>query len=469
MPRLTVGESSSSFGSSKSGNIFDGLKPTSGRVPPQNLEAEQSLLGALLLDRDAIVSVAEFLRPDHFYLADQHGSIFNAILSLFDRRKPVDIITVTEQLKSDGALEQSGGSEYLASLVEKVPTAAHVEYYGRIIRDHYTKRKLVGIAAKLSDAAFDDTKETKEILDQAESQIFSISQENMRQDFTPIKDALSESFERLDDLHKNKGKLRGVPTGYKSLDNKLAGMQDSNLIILAARPGIGKTSFALNIAEHIATQEGIPVGIFSLEMSKEELVDRLLVGQADIDAWKLKTGRLEENDFERIAQAMGELADAPIYIDDTPGISIMEIRTKARRLQVETGMKVLIIDYLQLITTTTKAESRVVEVSHISQSLKNLARELKIPVLALSQLNRQVESRGERRPQLADLRESGAIEQDADLVMFLYHEDADNKEAIKLEIAKHRNGPTGVIDLVFKGDRVKFYEVERRRTKSQEN
>lgn len=465
MPRFDVGEASSAFTSKKRGSIFDGVKPTTGRVPPQNLEAEQSLLGALLLDRDAIVSVAEFLRPEHFYLIDQHGAIFNAILSLFERRKPVDIITVTEQLKAEGSLEQSGGTEYLASLVEKVPTAAHVEYYGRIIRDHFTKRRLVGIAAKLSDAAFDNTQETKDILDQAEAQIFSISQEHMHQDFIPIKDALSESFERLDDLHKNKGKLRGVPTGYKTLDAKMAGMQDSNLIILAARPGIGKTSLALNIAEHVATVEGLPVGIFSLEMSKEELVDRLLVGQADVDAWKLKTGRLEEDDFERIAQAMGELADAPLYIDDTPGASIMEIRTKARRLQIEVGIKLLIVDYLQLITTNGKAENRVVEVSQISQSLKNLARELKIPVLALSQLNRQVESRGERRPQLADLRESGAIEQDADLVMFLYHEDPDNKEAIKLEIAKHRNGPTGVIDLIFKGDRVKFYEVDHRRKK----
>lgn len=462
MPRLGVGETAS-FGPKKSASFFDGVKPTTGRIPPQNLEAEQSLLGALLLDRDAIVSVAEFLRPEHFYLEDQHGAIFNAILSLFERRKPVDLITITEQLKSAGAIEQTGGTEYLASLVEKVPTSAHVEYYGRIIRDHYTKRKLVGIAAKLSDAAFDDTKDTKDILDAAEAQIFSISQEHMHQDFIPIKDALSESFERLDDLHKNKGKLRGVPTGYKSLDAKLAGFQDSNLIILAARPGIGKTSFALNIAEYIATEQDLPVGIFSLEMSKEELVDRLLVGQADVDAWKLKTGKLEEDDFERIAQAMGELADAPLYIDDTPGISIMEIRTKARRLQVEVGIKLLVVDYLQLITTSGKAENRVVEVSQISQSLKNLARELKIPVLALSQLNRQVESRGERRPQLADLRESGAIEQDADVVMFLYHEDPDNKEQVKLEIAKHRNGPTGVVDLVFKGDRVKFYELEKRR------
>lgn len=463
MQRVSFGDSSSPR------STFDGAKPMVGRVPPQNIEAEQSLLGALLLDKDTIVDVAEFLRPEHFYLEDQHGAIYAAILSLYDRRKPVDLITAVEQLKQDGAFEQSGGLEYLTMLVEKLPTAAHAVYYATIIKDHYTKRRLVGVAAKISDAAFDDTKELKEILDGAESQIFSISQENTRQDFIPIKDTLSESFERLDELHKNKGKLRGVPTGYRSLDTKLAGFQDSNLIILAARPGVGKTSFALNIAEFIATHEEIPVGVFSLEMSKEELVDRLLVGQANIDAWRLKTGQLEEEDFDRIARAMGELAEAPLYIDDTPGISIMEIRTKARRLQLEVGIKLLVVDYLQLITTSGKAENRVVEVSQISQNLKNLARELKIPVIALSQLNRQVEGRGDGRPMLADLRESGAIEQDADIVMFLYHEDKDNKEAVKLDIAKHRNGATGSIDLIFKPDRVKFYEVESRRRKHTED
>ncbi len=444
----------------------NGFKLPAGRIPPQNLEAEESLLGALLLDRDAIVEVAEFLKPEHFYSQDQHGAIYNAIIRLFEKRRPIDLITVTEQLKLDGALDVSGGTEYLASLAEKVPTSAHVVYYGRIIHDHYTKRKLVAIASKISDAAFDDTLETKDILDAAESAVFSVSQEQTFQYFTPIKDALAESFERLDDLHKNKGKLRGIATGYKSLDKKLAGFQDSNLIILAARPGVGKTSFALNIAEYITTHAEVPVGIFSLEMSKEELVDRLLVGQADVDAWKLKTGRLEEDDFERIAQAMGELADAPLYIDDTPGSSIMEIRTKARRLQLEVGIKVLFIDYLQLIVGNGRAENRVVEVSQISQSLKNLARELKIPVIALSQLNRQVEGRGDGRPQLADLRESGAIEQDADVVMFLYHEDKENKEGIKLDIAKHRNGPTGLIDLMFKPERVKFYELDKRQKSS---
>lgn len=449
-------------------STFDGVKSMMGRIPPQNVEAEQSLLGALLLDRDAIVAIGELLQPDHFYLADQHGAIYSAIISLYDKRKPIDLITVVEQLKQDGAYESAGGTDYLATLVEKVPTAAHAEYYAHIIRDHFTKRRLVGIAAKISDSAFDDTKELQEILDGAEGAIFSISQDHTKQDFISIRDTLSESFERLDDLHKNKGKLRGVPSGYKSLDNMLAGFQNSNLIILAARPGVGKTSFALNIAEFIATNQNLPVGVFSLEMSKEELVDRLLVGQANIDAWRLKTGKLEEDDFDRIAQAMGELAEAPIYIDDTPGISIMEMRTKARRLQMEVGVKILIVDYLQLITTSGKAENRVVEVSQISQQLKNLARELKIPVIALSQLNRQVEGRGDGRPMLADLRESGAIEQDADIVMFLYHEDKEDKQRAKLDIAKHRNGATGSIELMFKPERVKFYEVEHKRKKVQQ-
>ena len=278
----------------------------------------------------------------------------------------------------------------------------------------------------------------------------------------PLKDALAESFDRLDELHKKKGGLRGVSTGYWDLDGKLAGMQDSNLLILASRPGQGKTSLALNIAAHVAVSEGLPVGIFSLEMSKEELVDRLLVAQAEVDAWKLKTGNLDDNDFDRLQEAMGVLADAPLFIDDTPASNLMEIRTKSRRLQVESGLKLLIVDYLQLIHGR-NLENRVQEVSEISQSLKNLARELKIPVIAVSQLSRAVEQRGTRKPQLADLRESGAIEQDADVVMFLWRADPENFEEVKLDIQKHRNGPTGEIDLTFKKERVKFYGVEKRR------
>ena len=289
-----------------------------------------------------------------------------------------------------------------------------------------------------------------------------MSQDHIKRDFIPIKDALTQSFDRLDELQKSSGKLRGVPTGFRDLDSKLAGLQDSNLIIFAARPGMGKTSFALNVAQHVAVNLGLPVAIFSLEMSQEELVDRLLVGQADIDAWKLKTGRLDEKDFSRLSIAMGELAEAPLFIDDTPGMSISEMRTKARRLQMEHGLKLIIVDYLQLIVGR-NLENRVQVVSEISQQLKNLVRELKVPVFALSQLNRSVEARGTRKPQLADLRESGSIEQDADVVMFIYREDLEKMEQVKLDIQKHRNGPTGEIDLIFRPDRVRFYGMEKQR------
>jgi replicative DNA helicase len=300
-------------------------------------------------------------------------------------------------------------------------------------------------------------------LDKAESEVFSLTQKHLVNSFTPVKDSLAESFDRLDELHKQAGGLRGVPTGFKDLDEALAGMQRSNLLVLAARPGIGKTSLALTIAQTVAVKNKRPVGFFSLEMSKEELVDRLLVAQADIDAWKLKTGKLGEEDFTKLSNAMGELAEAPLFIDDTPALSILEMRTKARRLQVENGIDLLIVDYLQLARSR-RLENRVQEVSEISQGLKNLARELKLPVLAISQLSRAVEQRGGNKPQLADLRESGSIEQDADVVMFLWREDNDNLENVVLDIAKHRNGPLKTINLFFKGDRIKFYGRETKHT-----
>lgn len=436
--------------------------PNVPRLPPQNIEAEQSLLGALLIDKEAIVRVAELLDPSHFYRSDTHGQIFAAMQKLFDRREPIDIVTLTDELKSLGTYDQVGGAAYLATLVNIVPTSAHIEHYARIIKEHAIRRNLIAQSTKLIEEAFNEGGEVSNLLESAEAGIFALSQEHVKRDFTPIKDALTESFDRLDELQKTSGKLRGVPTGFRDLDSKLAGMQDSNLIILAARPGIGKTSFALNVAQFVAVNAGLPVGIFSLEMSQEELVDRLLVGQADIDAWKLKTGRLDEKDFDRLSTAMGELAEAKLFIDDTPGITISEMRTKARRLQIEFGLKFLIVDYLQLVHGR-NLENRVQEVSEISQSLKNLARELKIPVLAISQLNRSVEARGTRKPQLADLRESGAIEQDADVVMFLYMEDPEKRESVTLDIQKHRNGPTGEIQLIFRPDRVKFYGLEKTR------
>jgi replicative DNA helicase len=433
------------------------------KVPPQNIEAEQSLLGALLIDKEAILNIAEMLTPDHFYRVEQHGQIYNAIIQLFEKREPIDLVTVTERLKSNGVLDKIGGPAYLAELINMVPTAAHVESYARIIKDHAMRRYLIANATRFVEIGYDESREVHDIVEECEQSIFAISQNNLKRDFIQLKDAIAQSFDRLDELSKTSGKMRGVPTGFKDLDNKLAGLQDSNLIIFAARPGMGKTSFVLNLAQHAAVNEGLPVGIFSLEMSQEELVDRLLVAQADIDAWKLKTGRLDEKDYDKLSHAMGQLAEAPIFIDDTPGITISELRTKARRLQMEHGLKLIVVDYLQLIHGR-NIENRVQEVTEISQALKNLARELKVPVLSCAQLSRAVENRGGvKKPQLSDLRESGGIEQDADVVMFLYREDDSQREYMKIAIEKHRNGSTGEIDLVFKGDRMKFYGMEKLR------
>jgi len=434
------------------------------KVPPHSEEAEACVLGAILIDKDAIVAVAEFLRPEHFY-NENNALIFQALLDLYEERKPIDIITLKDELKKRKTLTKVGGSAYLADLVNQVPTAAHVEEYGRIIRDNYTKRELISAAAKITEAAFDEGQEATSVLDRAEQAIFGLSQKHLRQVFLPVKEILAESFDRLDELHKTAGGLRGVPTGFKDLDDTLAGMQSSNLIILAARPGLGKTAFALGIAQYVAVKGKLPVGFFSLEMSKEELVDRLLVAQADIDAWKLKTGRLDEEDFTKLSEAMGELAEAPLFIDDTPALTVLEMRTKARRLMAEHGLRFLVVDYLQLMRSVRQLENRVQEVSEISMGLKNLARELKVPVLAVSQLSREVEKRGRKRPQLADLRESGSIEQDADVVMFLWREDEEDLENVELEIAKHRNGPLRRIKLHFRGDRIKFYGTEMKREK----
>lgn len=437
------------------------------RIPPHDDVAEQSVLGAILIDKDAMVDVAEFLRPHHFY-KDANAQVYSAMMELYELHEPIDVVTLTAQLKKNGSIK-TVTAPYVSDLVNVVPTSANAEQYARIITEHATKRRLVEAAAKITEMAFRDEGAANKIVDEAESQIFAISQASIRRDFVPIKDALAESFDRLDELHKRAGGLRGVPTGFVDIDNKLAGMQDANLIILAARPGTGKTAMILNMAQNATVKEKIPTGIFSLEMSKEELVDRLLVSQADIEAWRLKTGKLTDDDFTKLSDAMGELAEAPLYIDDTPGMNIIEMRTKARRLQVEHGVKLIIVDYLQLCDPGRKFDNRVQEVSIISQSLKNLARELRIPVLACSQLSRAVETRGTRVPELSDLRESGSIEQDADVVMFLYREEADqamwgDQIQTKLRIAKHRNGGLGEIDLIFRGDRIRFYSVERKHT-----
>lgn len=432
-----------------------------GRIPPHSDEAERSVIGALLIDREAIPRVVDFLRPEHFY-NDAHARIFRAALDLYELGSPADLVTLSEKLKEHKALTKVGGSAYLTQLASSVPTAANVEHYGRILQSLFIKRELIRLGSMLTELAFDESREASEALDRAEQQLFSLSQKHLQRVFMPIRDALAESFDRLDELHKVGEGLRGVPTGFSDLDDTLAGMQDSNLLVLAGRPGLGKTALALNIAQHVAVEEKIPVGFFSLEMSKEELVDRLLVAQADIDAWRLKTGKLTSDDFEKLSDAMGVLAEAPLFVDDTPGLSVLEMRTKARRLMSDVGLKLLLVDYLQLAVGR-NLENRVQEVTEISQGLKNLARELKIPILAMSQLSRAVERRGSKQPQLADLRESGAIEQDADVVMFLYRDDEEDLENMKLWIAKHRNGPLRIIDLRFKGDRIRFYPMEKRR------
>lgn len=435
------------------------------KVPPHNEEAEQSVLGAILINKDSIGLVSQKIKPKDFYF-DLNAKIFEAMLSLYEEGKPIDILTLTKELKKRKI--DNIDTAYLTELLNAVPTAANIEQYADIIAEDSTKRSLIGLGSEIVEMGFMEDKEAEDLLDKAEASVFAITQGHNIKGFIPIKDSLAESFDRIDELHKSGAGLRGVKTGFTDLDNILSGMQASNLLILAARPGQGKTALIVNMAQHIAVVEKLPVGIFSLEMSQEELVDRLLVGQADVDAWRLKTGKLSETDFSKLSEAMGMLADAPIYIDDTPGISVSQIRTKARRLQMEHNVSIIVIDYLQLVDPGKHYDNRVQEVSLVSQSLKNLARELKIPVLAVSQLSRAVEHRGEKKPQLADLRESGAIEQDADVVMFLYRPDTEisNVMQTKLLIAKHRNGPMGEIDLLFRGDRIKFYNVERKREES---
>jgi replicative DNA helicase len=429
---------------------------------PHNDEAEQSVLGAILIDKDAIIGVSEILSAPDFY-NEVNGIIYDAMLTLSEQREPIDLLTLTAQLKKSKKLKKVDSS-YLTDLVDLVPTAANVKIYAQIVKENATKRNLISAGVEVAELGYSETAEVKEILDKAEASIFSISQSHIKKGFIPIRATLTESFDRIDELHKKGAGFRGVQTGFTDLDNLLSGLQKSNLIILAARPGQGKTALVLNMAQHIGVREKLPVGIFSLEMSKEELVDRLLVAQADVDAWRLKTGRLSEEDFSKLSEAMGQLAESPIFIDDTPGLSLTEMRSKARRLQIEHNLSLIIVDYLQLVDPGKRYDNRVQEVSMVSQALKNLARELNVPVLSASQLNRSVEHRGEKKPQLADLRESGAIEQDADVVMFIYRPDSEVSGPMiptKLLIAKHRNGPTGEIDLLFQGNRIRFSSVEK--------
>lgn len=436
------------------------------RVPPQNLEAEISVLGSILLDKEAIIKVADILVSDDFY-SDSHRLIFSEMIWLYEHHQPIDVVTLTNRLEEKGELENIGGSSYLSELANAVPSAAHVISYAKIVTDKALMRRTITASNDIIRMAYEANDDPQEVLDLAEQKIFGVSERHYSENFTSLKTVLTDSFDRIDELHKDKDKLRGVPTGFKNLDNLLAGLQPSDLVIIAGRPSVGKTAFALNIAHNVAVKEQIPVAIFSLEMSKEQLVDRLLAAEAGIDSWKLRTGNLNDDDFLKINHAYGALAEAPLYIDDASVINVLEMRTKARRLQAESGLGLIIIDYLQLMSGN-NPENRVQEVSAISRSLKGLAKELGVPVVALSQLSRAVESRPSKIPMLSDLRESGSIEQDADVVMFVYREevydeDTTRKGITDILIRKHRNGPIGQAELFFKKETQKLTAVEGKR------
>jgi len=438
-----------------------------GKLPPQNLDAEMSLLGAVLIDEETLADISEHVKPHDFY-DKRHGLVYEAMMRLYERHKPVDLLTLTEELKKKNDIETIGGSAYLTELTNYVPTAAHAEAYAELVSQKAIRRRLIKASAEISEMSFDEETSTEELLGQAEAQLFSVSDASLKNDLVSIESILTDSFDRMEELHRNKGQLRGVRTGYRDLDNMTAGLQRSDLIILAARPAMGKTTLVTNLAYNVATIAKQPVLFFSLEMSKEQLVDRMLADASGVDAWNIRTGNLSDDDFSKLSDAMGEMAEAPIFIDDTPGVSVLEMRTKARRAAHEQPLGLIIIDYLQLMQGSGKNDgNRVQEVSEISRGLKLIARELNVPVIALSQLSRSVETRSPQIPQLSDLRESGSIEQDADIVMFIYREAYYNPETERenitdLIIAKHRNGPTGKVELFFHPERLRFMSLDRK-------
>ncbi len=443
------------------------MEPKGVALPPQNTDAEASLLGAILIDTDALVRIADKIAADDFY-DEKHRYIYEAIIQLYEKHSPIDVLTLADQLKANGTLDAIGGSSYLAELTNFVPTASHVEQYADIVAQKSLRRKLIKAAQDITGLGYNESTALQELIEEAEARLFEVSQKHIKQDITSLETILSESFDRLDELHKDKGKIRGVPTGYKDMDNILAGLQRSDLFILAARPSMGKTALALNLAHNVSVQAKQPVLIFSLEMSKEQLVDRMLAMESGVDAWALRTGNLTDSDFEKIGQAMGTLSEAEIYIDDTPGITVSELRTKARREAHLHDLGLIIVDYLQLMSGGNKfggEGNRVQEISEISRGLKGVARELNVPLIALSQLSRSVESRSPQIPQLADLRESGSIEQDADVVAFIYREDyynpeTDRRNVTDIFIKKHRNGPTGAVELYFDKDKQRFRSLD---------
>ena len=439
------------------------------KLPPQSIEAEKSVLGCLMLDKNAIIKVADFFKPRDFYKA-VHQEIYKVIIELFEKEDPIDLLSVSNRLKDKNLLEEIGGNAYLTDLINSVPTASHVINYAKIVQSKRILRDLIEASQEIGQMGYNESEDVDILLDKAEQRIFGITQKSLTQNFIPVKATLEEAFERIDRLAKHGGESRGLPTGFTDLDNILAGLQKSDLIILASRPSMGKSSMALNIATSIAINQKIPVGVFSLEMSKDQVVDRLIASQANVDLWRLRTGKLsgdgDDNDFSRIQKALGVLAEAPIYIDDAASSNILQMRAMARRLQAEKGLGLIVVDYLQLMEPRTTSDSIVSQVTEISRSLKNLARELNVPVLALSQLSRAVEQRSPQIPRLADLRESGSLEQDADVVLFIYREDRYNtdtsrKNIADIIIAKHRNGPVGKVELYFDEGRISFRNLEK--------
>ncbi len=434
------------------------------KLPPQNIEAEQSLLGSILLDKNAIVKVVDFLAPKDFYKGI-HQKIYQICQELFEKGEPIDVLEVSNRLKEKKLLEEIGGNSYLTQMINLVPTASNILSYAKIIQRKRVLRDLIDVSHEIGDLGRNETEDTEKLLDEAERKIFSIAQKGLTQNFVPVKDTLEEAFERIDKLSKHEGGLRGLPTGFADLDNILAGLQKADLVILAARPSLGKSALALNFATNIAISEKVPVGLFSLEMSRDQVVDRLISAISGVDLWRLRTGRLsdqgDDNDFARIREALEVLSEVPIYIDDAASPTVLQMKAMSRRLQAEKGLGLIVIDYLQLMEPLNPNASPVQQVTENSRALKALARELNIPVLAVSQLSRAVEQRSPQIPRLSDLRESGSIEQDADVVLFIYREDRYNQEtsrkgAADIIIAKHRNGPVGKVELYFDEGRVTF-------------
>lgn len=445
---------------------LNAAKGVSIKIPPHNAEAEQSVLGSILIEKNSIHRVADLLAPEDFY-APAHETIYRAILDLYERRKPIDILSVTNSLKEKNLLQDVGGSAYLADLTNQVTTASHVDHYAQIVKEKRILRDLIRASAEITEHAFDAGEEFEDLVDNVEQKILAISQRSLPQNFIAIKEELKNAYDRIEKLHAHKGALRGVTTGYKGIDNLLSGLQKSDLILLGARPSLGKTSLALGMARNAAIA-GHKVGLFSLEMSREQLIDRLIAMESGVSLWKLRTGRISnETDFQLIQNALDKLSGVSVFIDDTPSPTIMQMRAMARRLQVEQGLDLLVIDYLQLVMPRRNSDNMVQQVTEISRGLKALARELNVPVLALSQLSRGVEQRDDKRPRLHDLRESGGLEQDSDVVLFIYRKDREradvppeDQNTAEIIVAKHRNGPLGAVSLKFDPDRAMFHTID---------